>query len=132
MAGTIAEAQSRAAEPSSVFPGRSEHLSHALAEVCEQLIFNFRVFGDQEFVLFVPLAAFCHCAADGQHNFHLIGVIAEGRLQHGLQLIGDGVFQPIHEFQLILDRDVQSSQPVGQIEHHFEKFQIQAPFVLTL
>ena len=81
--------------------------------------------------MLVSLPAFRHGGANCHYDFHLIGIVAEGRFQRLLQLLRHRVFEPVHEFQLILQRNVQGHQAVGEVEHDLEKFQVDAPLILA-
>lgn len=112
--------------------GRAEGPSDFLAEVTEHFALRFGLFRDQEFVRLVGLPAFGDGSTHRQHDFHLIHVVSECRLQRPLQLLRHRIFEPVHEVHLVFDRDVQRGQAVGHIEQDLEKFEIEAPLVLPL
>ena len=111
--------------------GGSDQAGNSIAEIAVHVVLGRAVFGDQESIAFVGLAAFRHSRPDGKRDLRLVAPDSKGRFQRFLQLIDDRVCQFIHELRLFLERNVQHRHPIGQIEHDTQKFEVDGPLVLT-
>ena len=47
-------------------------------------------------------------------------------------MLGDCVFETVHENRLLLNRQVECRKSIGEVEHHFQELKIDAPFLLLL
>src|SRR5881409_1361999 len=65
-------------------------------------------------------------------EMEIVAVRAEGGFQDRPQLVADSVFETIHELRLLPNRHVEGRQPICQIEHDFQKFKVQLPFIRFL
>jgi len=78
------------------------------------------------------LTAFGYGGPNCHDDFPLIVPGTEGRLKRLLELIDHGVGQLVHKLRLFSQGNVECGDPIGQIEHGPQKFEINSPFVLML